>query len=91
LEPATATAAAALYFRKERRLNSKDMIVPPLCRNTEIIVLPPSGYIELICCVPTGWQKLNVTFVPTFVANKSLTFKSLYCPEGRLAYTIGEK
>ena len=38
--------------------------------------LPPqgSGYIELICCVPTGWQKLNVTFVPTFVANKSLTF-----------------
>ena len=38
--------------------------------------LPPqgSGYIELICCVPTGWQKLSVTFVPTFVANKSLTF-----------------
>ena len=44
--------------------------------------LPPqgSGYIELICCVPTGWQKLNVTFVPTFVANKSLTFTlSRYC------------
>ena len=38
--------------------------------------LPPqgSGYIELICCVPTGWQKLSVTFTPTFVANKSLTF-----------------
>lgn len=38
--------------------------------------LPPqgAGYIELICCVPTGWQKLNVTFTPTFVANKSLTF-----------------
>ena len=38
--------------------------------------LPPqgAGYIQLICCVPTGWQKLNVTFVPTFVANKSLTF-----------------
>ena len=38
--------------------------------------LPPqgAGYIQLICCVPTGWQKLSVTFVPTFVANKSLTF-----------------
>ena len=38
--------------------------------------LPPqgAGYIQLICCVPTGWQKLSVTFTPTFVANKSLTF-----------------
>ena len=33
-----------------------------------------AGYIQLICCVPTGWQKLSVTFTPTFVANKSLTF-----------------
>ena len=32
------------------------------------------AYIQLICCVPTGWQKLSVTFTPTFVANKSLTF-----------------
>ena len=38
--------------------------------------LPPqgAGYIQLICCVPIGWQKLSVTFTPTFVANKSLTF-----------------
>ena len=38
--------------------------------------LPPqgAGYIQPICCVPTGWQKLSVTFTPTFVANKSLTF-----------------
>ena len=38
--------------------------------------LPPqgAGYIQLICCVPTGWQKLSVPFTPTFVANKSLTF-----------------
>ena len=38
--------------------------------------LPPqgAGYIQLICCVPTSWQKLSVTFTPTFVANKSLTF-----------------
>mgnify|MGYP002225875650 FL=1 len=38
--------------------------------------LPPqgAGYIQLICCVPTGWQKLSVTFTPTFAANKSLTF-----------------
>ena len=33
-----------------------------------------AGYIQLICCVPIGWQKLSVTFTPTFVANKSLTF-----------------
>lgn len=38
--------------------------------------LPPqgSGYIELMICVPTGWQQINVTFTPTFLANKSLTF-----------------
>jgi len=38
--------------------------------------LPPqgSGYIELMCCVPVGWQQLSVTFTPTFVADKTLTF-----------------
>ena len=43
---------------------------------TDAPSLPPqgAGYIQLICCVPTGWQKLSVTFTPTFVANKSLTF-----------------
>ena len=43
---------------------------------TESNCLPPqgAGYIQLVCCVPIGWQKLSVTFTPTFVANKSLTF-----------------
>ena len=38
--------------------------------------LPPqrSGYIELVCTVPTGWQELSVTYTPTFVSGKSLTF-----------------
>ena len=38
--------------------------------------LPPqrSGYIELVCTVPTGWQVLSVTYTPTFVSGKSLTF-----------------
>ena len=38
--------------------------------------LPPqrSGYIELVCMVPTGWQQITVTYTPTFVSNKTLTF-----------------
>ena len=38
--------------------------------------LPPqrSGYIELVCTVPTGWQELSVTYTPTFASGKSLTF-----------------
>ena len=38
--------------------------------------LPPqrSGYIELVCMVPTGWQQITVTYTPAFVSNKTLTF-----------------
>ena len=38
--------------------------------------LPPqrSGYIELVCMVPTGWHQITVTYTPTFVTNKTLTF-----------------
>ena len=38
--------------------------------------LPPqgTGYIELVCMVPTDWQQLTVTYTPTFVDGKTLTF-----------------
>ena len=38
--------------------------------------LPPqgSGYIELVCMVPSGWQEITVTYTPTFVSGKTLTF-----------------
>ena len=38
--------------------------------------LPPqgSGYIELVCMVPTGWQEITVTYTPTFASGKTLTF-----------------
>lgn len=43
---------------------------------TDAPSLPPqrSGYIELVCMVPTGWQQITVTYTPTFVTNKTLTF-----------------
>ena len=38
--------------------------------------LPPqgTGYIELVCMVPTGWQQMTVTYNPTFASGKSITF-----------------
>ena len=38
--------------------------------------LPPqgAGYIELVCAVPANWQKISVTYTPTFVQDKTLTF-----------------
>ena len=44
--------------------------------DTDAPSLPPqrSGYIELVCMVPTGWQQITVTYTPTFVTNKTLTF-----------------
>lgn len=38
--------------------------------------MPPrtSAYIELVCTVPTGWQELAVTYTPTFVEDRTLTF-----------------
>lgn len=43
---------------------------------SDVPSLPPqgTGYIELVCMVPTGWQKITVTYTPTFVTNKTLTF-----------------
>ena len=38
--------------------------------------LPPqgTGYIELVCMVPAGWQQMTVTYNPTFASGKSITF-----------------
>ena len=38
--------------------------------------LPPqgSGYIVLMLLVPTGWKEIQVTYTPTFVQDKTLTF-----------------
>lgn len=38
--------------------------------------LPPrhSGYIELVCLAPTGWQELQVTYTPTFAQGQTITF-----------------
>ena len=38
--------------------------------------LPPqgSGYIVLMLMVPTGWKELQVTYMPTFAPDKTLTF-----------------
>ncbi|MGN0706730.1 MAG: twin-arginine translocation signal domain-containing protein [Faecalibacterium sp.] len=40
-------------------------------------VLPPkrAGYIELICMVPKGWSDLEMTFMPTFVDERTITFR----------------
>ena len=32
-----------------------------------------SGYIELVCMVPTGWQQMTETYNPTFASCKSIT------------------
>lgn len=38
--------------------------------------LPPgrTGYIELVCLAPTGWQELQVTYTPTFAHGQTITF-----------------
>ena len=43
---------------------------------TDASSLPPqrSGYIELVCMVPTTWQQIGVTYTPTFVSGKTLNF-----------------
>lgn len=33
-----------------------------------------TGYVVLMLMVPKGWKQLEVTYVPTFVENKTLTF-----------------
>ena len=59
---------------------------------TDAPSLPPqrSGYIELVCMVPTGWQKITVTYTPTFVTNKTLTF-SLSASDVAKALSCGTK
>lgn len=38
--------------------------------------LPPAhiGYIELMCMVPVGWKKLELTYTPQFLEDQSITF-----------------
>ena len=38
--------------------------------------LPPQGpgYLQLVLMVPTGWQQMDVTYMPTFAPDKTLTF-----------------
>ena len=38
--------------------------------------LPPqgTGYLQLMLMVPKGWQEMSVTYMPTFVADKTITF-----------------
>ena len=39
--------------------------------------LPPqrAGYIEMVCLVPKGWKEMDVTFMPTFVEDRTITFR----------------
>lgn len=43
---------------------------------TDAPTLPPrrSGYIEMVCLAPVGWQTLEVTYSPTFVSAGTITF-----------------
>lgn len=43
---------------------------------SDVSSLPPqgTGYIELVCMVPAGWQQMTVTYNPTFASGKSITF-----------------
>ena len=38
--------------------------------------LPPqgTGYLQLMLMVPKGWKQLSVTYMPTFAADKTMTF-----------------
>ncbi len=43
---------------------------------SDVEALPPQGsaYIVLMIMAPKGWKQLEVTYVPTFVEDKTLTF-----------------
>lgn len=43
---------------------------------SESTTLPPqgSGYLQLMLMVPKGWKNLQVTYMPTFVEDKTITF-----------------
>ena len=38
--------------------------------------VPPqgTGYLQLMLMVPKGWKQLSVTYMPTFAADKTMTF-----------------
>ena len=38
--------------------------------------LPPegTGYLQVMLLVPKGWKNLQITYMPTFVADKTITF-----------------
>ena len=43
---------------------------------SESTTLPPqgTGYVQLLLMVPQGWKDLQITYMPTFVADKTITF-----------------
>lgn len=43
---------------------------------SESTTLPPqgTGYVQLLLMVPQGWKELQITYMPTFVADKTITF-----------------
>ena len=43
---------------------------------SESVSLPPqgTGYVQLMLMVPQGWKELHITYMPTFVADKTITF-----------------
>ena len=50
--------------------------VPLILGHALLDSLPPQGsaYIVLMLMVPKDWKQLKVTYVPTFLEGKSLTF-----------------
>ena len=43
---------------------------------SESVSLPPqgTGYVQLMLMVPHGWKELHITYMTTFVADKTITF-----------------
>lgn len=43
---------------------------------SDATVLPPegTGYLQVMLLVPKGWKNLQITYMPTFVADKTITF-----------------
>lgn len=43
---------------------------------SDATALPPegTGYLQVMLLVPKGWKNLQITYMPTFVADKTITF-----------------
>ncbi len=43
---------------------------------SDATTLPPegTGYLQVMLLVPKGWKNLQITYMPTFVADKTITF-----------------